>query len=88
MVLLEDAIYRETKKIALGEVQPSPLLAELTDWFAKTYSVKILNFEFTKFKVPSSNRYRLYVVIQNTDDYQKMYNRPGLPNKDYQRRLM
>ncbi len=87
MTLIDKSFYLETRKIALGEIQPSPLLTELSDFFEKTYSVKILNFEFTRFHIPNSNRHKLYITIQNTDDYKKMYKSIMKPIEEYQKQI-
>jgi hypothetical protein len=82
---LDDDFYEETKDIALGKVKKSPFLAEFSDWFVRTYSVKILNLEFSKLE--SSSRYRLHVIIQNPDDYGKMYVETFVPNEEYQKEI-
>ena len=86
MVLLDDAIYKETKKIVLGKAKRSPILIELSDWLAKMYSVKVLNFELGKL-IGSPNRYRLYIIIENTEDHQKMHVSNFEPNKEYQNQI-
>lgn len=87
MVLLDDAIYKETKKIVLGKSKRSPMLIEFADWFMETFSVKVLNIEFSKLKSPKTNRYRLYVIVENTEDYQKMYIETFKPKEEYQRQI-
>lgn len=87
MVQLDDDVYNETKKIALGISKKSPMLMELSDWFTRTYSVKILNIEFSKLETSKTNRYRLYVIIENPEDYQKMYVRTFEPKEEYQREI-
>ncbi len=87
MVLLEDDVYKETKQIALGKSKRTPILIELSDWFTRTYSVKILNIQFWKLKIPKTKRYRLYVIFENTEDYQKMFFRTFEPKEDYQKQI-
>jgi hypothetical protein len=86
MVLLDDKTYRKTKDIALGRCKKSPLLVEFSDWFARIYSVQVLNIEFSKIN-REKNRYRLHVIIGNTDDYRKMYKSAFEPNEEYQRQV-
>ena len=43
MVLLDDAVYKETKEILSGRREKSPLLAKLCAWFSATYGVRVLN---------------------------------------------
>lgn len=71
MVLLDDEVYKETKQIVLGNANRSPLLIEFADWFMRTYSAKVLNIEFSRLKRSASGRYRLYVILDNTEDYKK-----------------
>ena len=87
MVLLDDAVYKETKKIVLGKAKRSPILIELSDWLMNMYSVKVLNFEFSKLIGSASGRYRLYIIIENTEDYQKMHVGNFEFNKEYQSQI-
>jgi hypothetical protein len=87
MVLLDDDVYKETKEIVLGKRRQSPLVMELAEWFRIKYSVKVLNIQFSKLKGPQENRYRLYVIVENTKDYQKMYVSPSQPNEEYQAQI-
>jgi hypothetical protein len=87
MVYLDDDVYEETKQIALGGAKRSPMLIELSDWFQTTYSVKILNFQFSRLKIPNTKIYRLYVIIENTEDYQKMYVRTAEPIEEFQQQI-
>jgi hypothetical protein len=87
MILLDDDIYRETKEIALGKRKPHPVVADLAAWFRATYAVKVLNIQFSRLKTPGANRYRLYVIIANTSDYQRMFSSPYEPNKEYQQQI-
>ena len=87
MVFLDDVVYEGTKQIALGKAKRSPMLIELSDWFIRTYSVKILNIQFSKLKIPNTKRYRLDVIIENTEDYQKMYVQALEPNEAYQQQI-
>jgi hypothetical protein len=87
MVLLDDDIYKETKEIVRGKRRQSPLVMELAEWFRIKYSVKVLNIQFSKLTGPQENRFRLYVIIENTNDYQKMYVSPSQPNEEYQAQI-
>ena len=87
MVLLDDVIYKETKKFVLGKSKRPPMLIEFSEWFIETFSAKMLNIEFSKLKSPNTNRYRLYIIIENTEDYQKMYAGTFKPKEDYQSRI-
>lgn len=87
MVLLDDDVYKETKEIVLGKRKQSPLLIELSEWFSSMYSVKVLNIQFSKLKGPKESRFRLYVIIENTEDHQKMYLSPAQPKEEYQRQI-
>ena len=80
--LLDDDAYEETKKIALGQVQMGPLLSEFADWFMSIFSVNILNVKFNLVTVAKRKTYRLYVIIENTEDYQKMFLGPYQFNRD------
>jgi hypothetical protein len=83
MYLLNNAIYQETRKLALGQTQKSPLLSDLSDWFMRTFSIKILNIEFGK--LAATRRYRLYIILANSEDYQKINIQPNIfINEDYQ----
>jgi hypothetical protein len=82
MILLDKKVYRETKKIALGKIKKSPLVQELSDWFMSQYSVCVLNIEFSK--LVRSERYRLYVILENSDDYRKMHKNHLEPKEEYQ----
>lgn len=84
MISLDASKYKETKQITLGKSQMSPMLAEFADWFLRTYSMKMLNFEFSKMGIPGVNRHRLYVIVENQVDYQKMFSLPSEPNAEYQ----
>ncbi len=68
MVLLDDALYQETKDLAMGRAKPGPLLAEFADWFLQAHSGEILNIEFGQVKAPVISRYRLRVILANADD--------------------
>jgi hypothetical protein len=87
MVLLDDVIYKETKKFVLGKSKRSPMLIEFSDWFMETFSVRVLNIEFSKLKFPKTDRYRLYVIIENTEDHRKMYVETLKPKEEYQRQI-
>jgi hypothetical protein len=87
MVLLDDAIYEETKKIVLGKSKRSPMLIEFSDWCMEMFSVKVLNIEFSKLKHSKTNRYRLYVIIENTEDRRKMYSENFRPKEEHQRQI-
>jgi hypothetical protein len=87
MVLLDDAVYKETKKIMLGKAKRSPLLLELADWIMQTYSVRVLNMGFSKLISSKSGRYRLYVIVENTEDYEKMYVSRFEPKGEYQKQI-
>ena len=87
MLLLDDATYNETKKIVLGKAKRSPILIELSDWLMKMYSVKVLNIEFGKLISSKSGRYRLCIILENTEDDQKMYVRNLEPNEEYQHQI-
>jgi hypothetical protein len=87
MVLLDNAIYEETKKIALGKSQRSPMLIEFSDWFMERFFAKVLNIEFSKLKYPKANRYRLYVIIENTEAHRKMNVGVHKPNENYQKQI-
>jgi hypothetical protein len=87
MVLLEKAIYEETKRIVLGKSTRSPILVDLSDWFLATFSVKVLNFEFSKLKYPGAKRYRLLLIIQTTEGYKEMYVGPVKPKEEYQQQI-
>ena len=81
--LLDDDLYEETKRIALGKAKKSPFLMELSEWFLSTYSVKVLNIQFGKSEVPRIKGYRLYVILETTEDYQKMFLGPFQHNEEY-----
>jgi hypothetical protein len=87
MVLLDDAIYEETKKIVLGKSKRSPMLIEFSDWSKRMFSVNVLNLEFGKLKYPKTKRYHLYVIVENTEDYRKMYEEAFKLNEDYQSQI-
>jgi hypothetical protein len=87
MVLLDDAVYKETKKIALGKAKRSLILIELSDWLMNMYSVKVLNFEFNKLIGSSSDKYRLCIIMKNTEDYQKMHVSNFEFNPEYQSQI-
>ncbi len=87
MALLDDDVYKETREIALGKRKKSPLLMELSEWFRLRYSVKVLNIQFSKLNGPKEDRFRLYVIIENTKDYQKMYINSSQPNEEYQEQI-
>ena len=63
------------------------MLIEFADWFMETFSAKVLNIEFSKLKSQKTNRYRLYVIVENTEDYQKMYIETFKPKEEYQRQI-
>lgn len=90
-VILDDDVYNETKEIVKGKRKQSPLLLEFSDWFRSKYSVKVLNIHFSKLEGPKEDRYKLNVVIENTQDYQKMYISSeelfSVPNKEYQEQI-
>jgi hypothetical protein len=87
MLYLSDELYDETKKIALGKSLKSPLLIELSKWFLRTYSVKILNIKFTKLQSSSNNSNMLYVILETADDCQKMYIGTFELNEEYQKEI-
>ncbi|MHB1455690.1 MAG: hypothetical protein ACYC0V_02130 [Armatimonadota bacterium] len=87
MVLLDDNIYQETKELILGKHEKTPLLIELSDWFMSEYSIKILNIQFNKLTGPNEKRHRLYIIIEKTEDYKKMWNDFLHPNENCQRRI-
>lgn len=81
--LLDNDVYEETKNIILGKVKKSLFLTEFSDWFMAAYSVKVLNTRFTKSEIPTAKGYRLYVIIENTENYQKMFHSPFQFNEEY-----
>jgi len=81
--LLDTDVYEETKNIVIGKIKKSPFLGEFSDWFMTTYSVKVLNVRFTKSEIPTVKGYRLYVIIENTEDYQKMFHSPFRFKEEY-----
>ncbi|MEJ2758296.1 MAG: hypothetical protein P8046_07425 [Anaerolineales bacterium] len=87
MVLLSDALYKQTRKLASGRGKKSPILTELSDWLMEKYSVRLLNFAFSQLESSASSRYRLYLILENSEDYQKMYVRHLEPKKDYQKQI-
>lgn len=87
MVLLDNDIYKETKEIVWGKRRPSPLVIELSEWFRIRYSVKVLNIQFSKLPGPQENRFRLYVIVENTEDYQKMHVSRFRHNPEYQAQI-
>ena len=90
MIPLEEDIYQETRDMVLGKTPKKPLLINLSDWFLRMYSVQLINFHFSKvISKIKPNRYRLYIIIETTKDYLKMYNQPtDLEPKDgYQEQI-
>jgi len=87
LVLLSDALYKQTRELVSGKAQKSPLLAELSGWMMEKYAVGVVNFEFSRLESSPSGRYRLYLILENTEDYQKMYVRHLEPRKDYQSQI-
>ena len=81
--LLDDDIYEETKEIALGKIEKNPVLAELSEWFLSTYSVPVLNFQFGKPERSKIKGYRLYVILETTEDFNKMFHSPLQLNEEY-----
>jgi len=49
------------------------MLAEFSDWLMRTYSVKMLNIEFSQLLGSKTNKYRLMLVIESQKDYQKIH---------------
>lgn len=84
MVLLDDKTYKETKSFLLNKKKKSPFLLELCDLFKKKYSIDVINIEFNKLDAPGDNRFRLYLIIGNTADYDKMHSSRFCPNKNLQ----
>jgi hypothetical protein len=72
MYVLEDDVYEETEKIKLGRLDQSPLLKDLSDWFAQRFKVKVLNFRFDTIRISKRNRFRLSIIVDNKNDYEKM----------------
>lgn len=87
MVLLDNVIYEETKNIVLGKSQRSPMLIEFSDWFMDVFSVKVLNIDFGTLKHSKTNRYRLYIIIEDTKGYRRMYIEILKPNEEYKRQI-
>lgn len=81
--LLDDDVYEESKEIALGKVEKNPVLAELSEWFISTYSVHVLNFQFGKPERSKIKGYRLYVILETTEDFNKMFHNPLQLNEEY-----
>jgi hypothetical protein len=81
MYLLDEGFYRETKNIALNLSDKSELVNALSDWFKQTYSIEVINVQFGRLS-PSRERYRLYVIIGNQDDYRKSLHGPFQNNED------
>ena len=84
MVLLEDEIYEETKRILSGKFKISPILNELNEWFSNIFSINLINFEFNKLK-HTQKTYRLLLIFRTTDDKNKMFIEPFKPNEQYQK---
>jgi hypothetical protein len=88
MILLDDELYKETKSIVLGEHKKSELLNELSDWCMKTYSIRILNIQFSKLNEDeNSSLYRLYIIVKDTEDFEKMYTAPFRLNEVYEKQI-
>jgi len=85
MVHLDRDAYQKTKNIVLGIEQASTLAIDLAVWLSQRYAVKMLNFQFDRLKIPGPSRYRLYLILAGTDDYQKMFSDPPIQyNPQYQ----
>jgi len=80
-------LYKQTSELASGKASKSPLLTELSGWMLEKYGVRVINFEFSQLESSASGRYRLYLIIENTADYQKMYVRHLEPKKEYQSQI-
>jgi hypothetical protein len=86
--LLADNIYQETENIALGKIEKSPLLSELSDWFISMYSVKILNVQLDTPKGSRTDKFGLHVIIENPEEYQKMDVHPTTRQRREQKLLI
>jgi hypothetical protein len=83
MVLLSDKLYNQTRDIKLGRIKPSPGFLMLSEWLAKQYGIKMLNAEFSR--LPNlKETYRLYIILDSTEDYNKMHSGRFKMNKSYQ----
>ena len=72
MYLLEEDVYNETRIIKAGKLEKSPLLKELSDWLAKEFNVKVLNFRFDTVKFAKRKKFRLRIILDDEGDYKKM----------------
>jgi hypothetical protein len=88
MVLLDDEKYQETKSIVLGKHKKSELLIELADWCMKTYSIRVLNVQFSKLnEEANSSLYRLYIIVKDTENFDKMHIAPLIPNEVFEKQI-
>ena len=88
MVLLDDELYQETKSIVLGKHTKSELLNELADWCMKMYAISILNIQFGKLSAGgNANLYRLYIIVKDTEDFDRMYIAPLKLNEVYEQQI-
>lgn len=86
MVLLGDKIYEETKMIIQGKKILRPIFSELSKWLNEKYLIKALNFEFSKLD-SKNDRYRLYVILNSSEDITKMRVNKLLFNPEYQEQI-
>jgi len=58
----------------------------LSKWLAKRYGIKMLNAEFNKLS-NSKKTYRLYIILDSTEDYNKMHTGRFKMNPSYQQTI-
>jgi hypothetical protein len=68
-MILNDKVYKLTKKIREGKSQIAPNLKPLANWINATYNVNVLNVVVDK--IQNSNRPRIQVIVEFANDLSK-----------------
>ena len=88
MYLLNKRLYKETKRIKLGELKKSDILDDLSNWFNSIFDVEIINFKYKRIKVGKRIKHRLTIVTDQKEDYLKMVPRLGERNHKNEQKIV
>ncbi|MDI7226906.1 hypothetical protein QMM92_19725, partial [Leptospira santarosai] len=73
MLSPSDKEYIQTKKIKQGLSSLKQDFFEIALWISKEFNVKVINVFLDDVNTNHSKRPRLYVILENTSDYNKFY---------------
>ncbi|ONF93009.1 hypothetical protein [Leptospira santarosai] len=88
MLSPSDKEYIQTKKIKQGLSSLKQDFFEIALWISKEFNVKVINVFLDDVNTNHSKRPRLYVILENTSDYNKFYRSPFIHDSKKTKRIL